>query len=83
MGAGQDEQKRSSVSKLLHLTQKIHSTLELEKALEIVLDAALQLTQMQRAFVMLFNSEDQLEFRLGRDNKGRTLGLDDVSVSQL
>ncbi len=83
MGAGQDEnEKIQRYQKLLHLTQKIHSTLELEKALEIVLDAALQLTQMQRAFVMLFNSEDQLEFRLGRDNKGRTLGLDEFQVSQ-
>jgi len=68
--------------KLLYLTQRIHSTLDLDQALEIVLDAALQLTEMQRAFVMLFNSENQLEFRLGRDAKGKTLGLTEFQVSQ-
>jgi len=83
LGAGQNENETiQRYQKLLHLTQKIHSTLELDKALEIVLDAALQLTEMQRAFVMLFNSEDQLEFRLGRDHKGKTLGLDEFQVSQ-
>jgi diguanylate cyclase (GGDEF)-like protein len=71
----------SKLERLLQLSHKIHSTLEVDKALEIVLDAALELTDMQRGFIMLLNAERELEFRLGRDNTARNLTRDEFQVS--
>ena len=65
----------------MELTQKIHSTLQLDRALEIVLDAAIELAQMQRGFIMLFDADGNLEFRIGRDSNNRTLLKDDFQVS--
>jgi len=78
-----DDGQLKKLEKLLEFSHKIHSTLVLDKALEIVLDAALELTQMQRGFIMLYNDDNQeLEFRMGRDNKGLTLSGEVFSVSK-
>jgi diguanylate cyclase (GGDEF)-like protein len=69
------------LEKLLELTARIHSTLHLDKALEIVLDAGLELANMQRGFIMLYNEERDLEFRTGRDDQGNTLTVEQFQVS--
>lgn len=83
-----DEQARAEAEeqvhrfeKLLQLTGRIHSTLQLDRALEIVLDAAIELAKMQRGFVMLYNADDELEFRIGRNAEGNTLTPDKFHVS--
>jgi diguanylate cyclase (GGDEF)-like protein len=68
--------------KLLKNTHTLHSTLDLEKALQVVLDSALELTGMQRGFIMMFNADRELEFRLGRDNAGNNLTSEKFKVSQ-
>src|SRR5262249_54492240 len=77
----QVEKQIQKLEKLMELTQKIHSTLKLDLALEIVLDAAIELAQMQRGFIMLLNADGELEYRTGRDHTGRTLLKDDFQVS--
>jgi diguanylate cyclase (GGDEF)-like protein len=67
---------------LLKNTHTLHSTLDLEKALQVVLDSALELTGMQRGFIMMFNPDRELEFRLGRDNAGNNLASEKFKVSQ-
>src|SRR5262249_12076590 len=52
-----------------------------DKALEIILDAALELTRMQRGFIMLFNEEENLVFKIGRNDAKEPLSLDDFQVS--
>ena len=49
--------------KLMDLSARVHSTLDLDTALEIVLAAALDLTAMERGYIMLYNSSGKLEFR--------------------
>jgi diguanylate cyclase (GGDEF)-like protein len=75
------EERLQRIEKLLELTGRIHSTLQLDRALEIVLDAAIELAKMQRGFVMLYNIDGELEFRIGRDAEGSTLTPDKFQVS--
>ncbi len=74
--------KLQNLLKLLKNTHTLHSTLDLEKALQIVLDSALELTGMQRGFIMMFNQDRELEFRLGRDNTGNNLASEQFKVSK-
>lgn len=67
--------------RLLELTQAIHSTLEVDKALEIILDGALELTKMQRGFIMLLTDDGELEFKMGRNHRHETLANGDFEVS--
>ena len=75
------EERLVRLEKLLELTERIHSNLYLDKALEVVLDAAIELAKMQRGFVMLYNLDGELEFRTGRDAEGNTLTPDQFQVS--
>lgn len=75
------EEQLHRVEKLLELTERIHSNLHLDKALEVILDAAIELAKMQRGFVMLYNLDSELEFRTGRDEHGNTLTPDQFQVS--
>jgi diguanylate cyclase (GGDEF)-like protein len=75
------EEQLRRLEKLLELTARIHSTLHLDKALEIVLDAGLELANMQRGFIMLYNDDRDLEYRIGRDETGNTLTVDQFQVS--
>jgi diguanylate cyclase (GGDEF)-like protein len=78
---GKAEEQLHRLEKLLELTQRIHSNLHLDKALEVVLDAAIELAKMQRGFIMLYNLDGELEFRTGRDAQGNTLTPDQFQVS--
>jgi diguanylate cyclase (GGDEF)-like protein len=75
------EKQIQRLEKLMELTQKIHSTLQLDLALGIVLDAAIELAQMQRGFIMLFSADGELEYRTGRDHTGRTLLKEEFQAS--
>jgi diguanylate cyclase (GGDEF)-like protein len=68
--------------KLLQTTERLHNTLELEKALLLVLDTSLELTGMQRGFMMLLNSDRKLEFRVGRDSSGKNISFEKFKISQ-
>jgi diguanylate cyclase (GGDEF)-like protein len=70
------------LEKLLELSERLHSTLDTEKALPMVLECSMELIGMQRGFVMLYNSERELSFRLGRDSRGRPLGAEQFQVSR-
>src|SRR5215204_2034815 len=67
--------------RLMELTREIHEVLDVDRALQIILDGALELSGMQRGFVMLYDEEERLTFRLGRTTRQGTLGPDDFQVS--
>jgi diguanylate cyclase (GGDEF)-like protein len=48
----------------------------------LVLDTSLELTGMQRGFIMLLNQDRKLEFRAGRDNSGKNIRFERFKVSQ-
>jgi diguanylate cyclase (GGDEF)-like protein len=74
--------QRDRLQEVLSLSHKIHSTLGVDDALRIVLDAALESTRMQRGFIMLFNENGDLEFKCARDKTGRVLTQNDFQVSR-
>lgn len=76
------EEHLQRLLKLLQSTERLHNTLDLEKALVALLDASLELTGMQRGFIMLLNQERKLEFRAGRDSSGKNLRFEKFKVSQ-
>lgn len=76
------EEHLQRLLKLLQTTERLHNTLELEKALLIVLDTSLELTGMQRGFIMLLNQDRKLEFRAGRDSSGKNIRFERFKVSQ-
>ncbi|MCI0447480.1 GGDEF domain-containing protein [bacterium] len=76
------EEHLQRLLKLLQNTERLHNTLDLEKALMMVLDTSLELTGMQRGFIMLLNQERKLEFRAGRDNSGKNIRFQRFKVSQ-
>jgi diguanylate cyclase (GGDEF)-like protein len=68
--------------KLLQTTERLHNTLDLEKALVLVLDTSLELTGMQRGFIMLLSQDRKLQFRAGRDSSGKNIRFERFKVSQ-
>jgi len=53
---------------LYDVSQALGSSLNLGEALQIVMDAAIRLTRAERGFLMLFDEDGQLAFRLGRNS---------------
>jgi len=76
------EEHLQRLLKLLESADRLHNNLDLEKALIIVLDTSLELTGMQRGFIMLLNQDRKLEFRVGRDSSGKNINLEKFKVSQ-
>jgi diguanylate cyclase (GGDEF)-like protein len=76
------EEHLQRLLKLLQSTERLHNTLDLEKALIMVLDTSLELTGMQRGFIMLLNSDRKLEFRIGRDSSAKNIAFEKFKVSQ-
>jgi diguanylate cyclase (GGDEF)-like protein len=76
------EEHLQRLLKLLQSAERLHNTLNLEKALMMVIDTSLELTGMRRGFIMLLNQDRKLEFRAGRDNSGKNIRFERFKVSQ-
>jgi diguanylate cyclase (GGDEF)-like protein len=66
---------------LLEMIRKAHTTDDLQEALRILLREALELTELDRGFIMLFNEQGSLEFCTGCNKAGATLNAGDFQVS--
>ncbi|MBM2850321.1 MAG: putative adenylate/guanylate cyclase, partial [Anaerolineales bacterium] len=68
---------------LYGVSQALNSTLNLDEALVIVMDAAIGLTRAERGFLMLFDDETgELAFRVARSSKQETLFESGFEVSR-
>ncbi len=67
------------LQKWLEFTQKIFSTLEMNEALQTILDVALELTEMERGFVVSHGADGEPQFMQGRDERGRVRKESDFS----
>jgi signal transduction histidine kinase len=68
---------------LYEVSQALNSSLNLDEALVIVMDAAIRLTHAERGFLMLFDDETgELAFRIARSNKQETLFESGFEVSR-
>ncbi|MFC1850746.1 SpoIIE family protein phosphatase [candidate division CSSED10-310 bacterium] len=67
---------------LLEISRAINSTLVLQDVLNLVMDAAVQLTKAEKGFLMLFDDEGQLEFQAARNMKQESLDERDFKISR-
>ena len=58
---------------ILDVVKSINSTLILDNVLEVVLKNAIKISETERGFIVLKNSFDKLEYKLGLDAEGNNL----------
>ncbi|MEE9234808.1 MAG: SpoIIE family protein phosphatase [Candidatus Acidoferrales bacterium] len=74
-------QKLRKLSLLLEVGRSLHGALGLDDVLTVVLDASLSVTNAERGFILLRTEQGQLEFRLGRHRRQRTLPREDFDLN--
>ena len=65
--------KLKNLEAILDVVKSINSTLILENVLEVVLKNAIKISETERGFIVLKNSFDKLEYKLGLDAEGNNL----------
>jgi sigma-B regulation protein RsbU (phosphoserine phosphatase) len=73
---GDPRQDAQSIEILLDTIADVSSNLDTEALLEHILDKSLEVTNAERALVMLGDHADKLEIRLARTKEGTDLGRD-------
>jgi signal transduction histidine kinase len=74
---------QTRLAALYEVSRVLGSSLNLDQALTIAVDAAIQLTHAERGFLMLFESEGgELSFRAARDSRQENLSEADFEVSR-
>jgi GAF domain-containing protein len=66
---------------LLEITREIHNTKDLDQLITIILDSAIAFANGSRAFLMLFEDDGQLHFKMGRNRKKEYLSEGDFTPS--
>lgn len=72
-GFDETSEKIKSLEVILDIVKTINSTLILEDVLQLVLNNAIRLTNSDRGFIVLKNSAEELEYKLGLDADGNQL----------
>jgi GAF domain-containing protein len=70
-----------ALQKLLELTKELHKIHNVRELVTKVLDSSLAFVMGERAFLLLFNNEGELTFKMGRDDQGNYLPREDFSPS--
>lgn len=71
---GSDFSERAkNLEVILDIVKGINRSLILEDVLELVLKNSIKLTNSERGFIVLANSSNKLEYKLGLDSKGNSL----------
>jgi len=76
-------EREKNLELILDIVKSINRTLILEDVLELVLKNAIQLTSSDRGFIVLRNSADKLEYKIGLDSNGNSLpeSMFDISTT--
>lgn len=67
---------------LLEISRVMNSTLVLQDVLNVVMDAAIQLTKAQHGFLMLVDENDQLQFTVARNMQKESLEHKEFKISR-
>jgi GAF domain-containing protein len=70
-----------ALQKLLELTKEFHKIHSVRELVTKVLDSSLAFVNGERAFLLLFNADGELGFKMGRDDQGNFVNIEDVSPS--
>ena len=77
-----NEEERRNLHALAEIGQVVNSSLDLNTVLNEVIDTIIQLTEAERAFLMLRNDEGKLEFKTARNWERESLQKGDREVSR-
>lgn len=66
---------------LLDLTRKIHSQHDTHNLISLILDSAIAFADADRAFIMLFDENEQLRFKMGRNRQRQYLSQEQFTPS--
>lgn len=72
-GFDETSEKIKTLEVILDIVKTLNSTLILEDVLQLVLNSAIRLTDSDRGFIVLRNSAEVLEYKLGLDSEGNKL----------
>jgi len=67
---------------LLEITRSINTLQDFNQLLELIIDSAITLTEADRGFLMLFNKDGGLEFRVTRNIDKKTLEAEEFKISR-
>ncbi|PIW69640.1 MAG: hypothetical protein COW08_06110 [Ignavibacteriales bacterium CG12_big_fil_rev_8_21_14_0_65_30_8] len=73
--------KVKNLEAILDVVKSINSTLIMDNVLEVVLKNAIKISETERGFIVLKNSEDKLEYKLGMDRLGNNLSESMFQIS--
>jgi len=73
--------KVKNLEAILDVVKSINSTLIMDNVLEVVLKNAIKISETERGFIVLINSEDKLEYKLGMDRFGNNLSESMFQIS--
>lgn len=74
--------EQDEMEALLHVTQVVNSSLDIDQVLNQVMDQIIQLTQAERGFLMLINDRGKLQFRVARNMDQETLQGSEFNISR-
>ena len=77
----ESSERMKSLEAILNIVQTINRSLILDDVLELVLKNAIGLTHSERGFIVLQNSSDELEYKLGLNNRNENLSKSLFEVS--
>lgn len=76
------EDARKKLLALANTTQAVNSSLELDKVLQLVMDTIIRLTEAERGFLMLRDSQGQMVTRTARNWEQESINPNDSAISR-
>ncbi len=76
------EEERRNLNALAQIGRYVNSTLELDDVLQIVMDTIIQLTEAERAFLMMRNEKGELAIRIGRNWEQESIDKSELAISR-
>ncbi len=76
------EEERSKLLALASTTQDINSSLELDEVLQLVMDTIVRLTEAERGFLMLRDSQGEMAIRVARNWEQESINPNEFAISR-
>ena len=76
------EDERSKLLALAGTTQAVNSSLELDEVLQLVMDTIVRLTEAERGFLMLRDSQGQMVTRIARNWEQESINSKETAISR-
>jgi adenylate cyclase len=76
------EEERSKLLALANTTQAVNSSLELDEVLQLVMDTIIRLTEAERGFLMLRDTQGEMVTRVARNWEQESINPNEFAISR-